>query len=331
MRTVYLEPVKTRARVLGIRALLARLPAFAMVGIFVYWFMLDPLFPYHIMMHPWVHAMALFMVNGQFRDQWLMDYGIITVLIVAVLLFFVYAMKAGLWNHAFKILKIRTRIADDIIETELGRAYWIEDYTSRKWRAALVGLLKGLHIADVRVEAPAPTTIKKRYRVLSKTMPASLRVYKETSSPKVVKASLPPDGMTKKTLASRSIFYLPYFKMINPFSPHRSMHRLVITVPDEAIEIHDGDTVLVEGVNLLRDLRQPYPTFILTGEQFDKIDLKISEYRDDFNMMVQKATFTTNLASQMDTMLMKEQRKYQEVSVPVNPEMVRQLREREKP
>jgi len=330
MRTIYLDPERTARKVLATRAILARLPGILLITGLIFLFFRDPLFPYHIMTHPWVKGFGLLFMDAAFRNAWMVDYLAITIVIVSVAGFFTYAMKVGLWDKAFKILKIRTREKDDIIETELGRAYWIEDYTSKKLRASLVGLLRSLHIADIRIGVPAPTTIKKRYRVLSKTMPASLRVYKETSSRMGVKVVSPPPETVKKLPVSRVIFYLPYFRPINPISPHKSMHRLVITVPDSGIEIHDGTTVLVEGVNLMRDLRQPYPTFILTSDKLDFVDLKITDYRDDFNMMVQKATFTTTLASQMDTMLMKEQRKYQEVAVPVNPEMARLVRGEEK-
>lgn len=324
MRTIYLDPERTLRRVLGIRAILARLPGIASVTILIWLFFRDPLFPYHWMTSPLVHGFGLLMTNAAYRDVWMQDYLAITIVIVSVIIFFTYAMKVGLWDKAFKILKIRTREKDDIIETELGRAYWIEDYTSKKLRASLVGLLKGLHIVDIRIGSPPPAKVKYRRvskRILTVAVPSS--ALKGAGLRMVEKMPPTPPETVKKPVASRTIFYLPYFRPINPVSPHRSMHRLVITVPDSGIEIHDGTIVLVEGVNLMRDLRQPYPTFILTPDTLDFVDMDIKQYRDDFNLMVQKACFTTTLASQMDTTLMKEQRKYQEVSVPVNPEMAR--------
>ena len=168
MRTIYLDPERTLRKVLGIRAILARIPGIVSITILIWLFFRDPLFPYHWMTSPLVHGFGLLMTDAAYRTVWIQDYLAITIVIVSVIIFFTYAMKVGLWDKAFKILKIRTREKDDIIETELGRAYWIEDYTSKKLRATLVGLLRGLHIVDIRIGSPAAPKV--RYRRVSKRM-----------------------------------------------------------------------------------------------------------------------------------------------------------------
>jgi hypothetical protein len=65
-------------------------------------------------------------------------------------------------------------------------------------------------------------------------------------------------------------------------------------------------------------LTEDRPTFTLTNDSNTFVDLDLHHYKTMMNEDIKKATFTTNLASQMDTFLLKDQRKFQEISVPVS-------------
>jgi hypothetical protein len=101
----------------------------------------------------------------------------------------------------------------------------------------------------------------------------------------------------------------------------------VIDLPNENIQVHDGTMIMVEGRNLERDLSEDYPTFELTTDANEFVPLDLKHYKNGMDDDIQKATFTTNIASQMDTFLLKDQRKFQEISVPVNPFMAKLVKE----
>ena len=135
----------------------------------------------------------------------------------------------------------------------------------------------------------------------------------------------------KPKFVPRTIFYkATFWPPINPISPYRSMHRLIVAVPDEAIRVHDGTTVMVTGTNPKRDMSEDYPTFYLTAEENEFVALDLKHYKDTMDKDIKQATYTTNIASQMDTFLLKDQRKFQEISVPVNPEMAALVKEAKK-
>lgn len=311
--TVWISPKKAERLTLATRGILARIPGFGIIALVIYLFVKDPIFPYHMMLHPWVKGFMLLFTDAGFRVSWANDYLVVTILITIAVSFLLFIFKVSIWNKIFKTLKVRTKVEDDKVEQELGRVYWLEGYSAKGWGQRLRNVLKAMKVIDIRIGVNP----KKVQRVLKIRL--AVPVYNKTTPQKVQSTQKPPP--------ERLVFYLPRMKLINPFNPARSMHRLVITIPNDMIEVHDGTTLMIEGFHLNRDLTKDYPTFILTNDAQPFVNLDTQGYRDDFDAMIQDASFTTQQASMMDTLLMKDQRKFQEISVSVNPRMVKLVKD----
>jgi hypothetical protein len=328
-RTVYVEPAKADHLMKGARAVLARVPGVAVIGIILYLFIRDPVWPYHLLTNSLITDFMRVLTDAHYRMWWIEHWLALFTVIISLAIILSIAFKMGVWNKAFKTLKVRTREQEDKIETEIGRAYWIEGWSGQSVIRFGKWFIGALHIADIKV-ANDP---KKKYRMMKPSPKLDLAisraddkidwVYKQTSSRNGEKTSSILGERRKRTIFYKASFWPP----INIISPHRSMHRLVIDLPNENIQVHDGTMIMVEGRNLERDLSEDYPTFELTTDANEFVPLDLKHYKNGMDDDIQKATFTTNIASQMDTFLLKDQRKFQEISVPVNPFMAKLVKE----
>lgn len=322
-KTIYVEAARADRFMRGTRAILARVPGITVIGVVVFLFIRDPVWPYHALQHPLVVSLYRVLTDPLYRQWWVQDWLPLYTVLVCLAIIFGMAFKMGVWNKAFKTLKVRTREAEDKIETEIGRAYWIEGWSGQGAVRFGKSVLRMLHFVDIKVGRDP----RKKYRTVKPSPVRELAidradgkidwVYKQTSSQNGEKQLNIQGGTRKRTIFYKATFWPP----INIISPHRSMHRLVIDLPNDSIKVHDGTTIMVEGRNLERDLSQDYPTFELTQDGNDYIQLDLKHYKEAVDDDITKATFTTNIASQMDTFLLKDQRKFQEISVPVNPLM----------
>lgn len=302
-----------------VRSVLARIPGFLLIGLLLWLFWVDPYWPYGLIVNDYTRAFAMFLTDPVYRTDWLNHYLLLVIILVVVSAVLLFAFKVGIWNKAFKVLKVRYGHGSEIKEIELGRVYWIERRIGRNIGRNLRGLVRTLRIADIRIGQPravAPANGKRLVRVLRngatvKVMPVAQK------SPQTE-----PPECHKELIRPRVLFYkTSLWPPINPFAPARCMSRLVALVPESKISSHDGVWILVEGENLERDPTEPYPTFILRALEHPYVDLDVQEYREEFDLMLEKATETINRATQMDTLLLKEQRKYQEVSIAVDGDM----------
>jgi hypothetical protein len=122
------------------------------------------------------------------------------------------------------------------------------------------------------------------------------------------------------------IFYKPSIFPLQMTAPWRAMHRIKAFIPDENISLHDPGTLLIKGFRLERNMHESYPTFYLSDSRETQAAINIDTYRNDFDDVVERAATSVDNAAQMDSFILKEQSKFQEVRVPIDREMIEKFR-----
>lgn len=253
-------------------------------------FVMDPVWPYHLLIHPWIGGFLSFISDSAYRDGWIGQYGLIVFTLFISFAAMAVGFKMGVWNRIFKRLVLRHGVEGELHERDIGRVYWIERYGGmRAWHGFSLMVrrnLRRLHIVDIRIQ---------RFAV-------------EKGTP-------------------RTVYYHDHFGFINPFNPTKSMRRLISTVPESGIVVQDSTTITIDGKYLDRDMRGFYPTFYISDTPLDFALIDTEHYRLLFNEKMQDGSITVKEASQMDSVVMKEQKKYQEISVTVDKELFDKYRE----
>ena len=258
--------------------LMVRAPGLLIMAVILLLFLGDPLWPYHWLQSSWVKGFMSFLIDSAYRDKWIANYGVLTFALVASGICMAIGLKLGVWNRVFKRLVLRHGVEGELHERDIGRVYWIQRWGGMNaWKKVSRTFIRTMRALHI-----ADIHVL-RYRTLKDTR--------------------------------RTIYYHDHFGIINPFNPAKSMRRLVSEVSDRAIEVQDSTTMTVTGKFLDREMEGFYPTFVISEEAQHIADIDIQHYNETFNDEMIEGSITTRDASEMDSSIMKDQKKYQEVSV----------------
>lgn len=322
MKTIKITMDELRADEARHRKVLSKLPGLLFISAMCYLFAVDPVWPFHALTHPWAKGIWGLLTDGYYRTWWLSNYGATFAVLGVTAAIILYAFKVAVWNRVFKTLLLRTNSTHELRERKLGRCYWVEGGAGYRMgcrmRARYWRLLQALHVRQIAIVMEGETSPDIRVRKLKYGVPVGETI--KTPSPQPVPAPA--------TMKKRTIYYKPsFFPLINIVAPHRSMHRLVGEIPADHIFVHDPYTLVVEGWDIERDMSKKYPTFLLTDEPQVYEPMDVVGIKKEFDAMVERGSWTVQRATEMDTLMHKQTRKYQEVNVSVDMEMLERYKD----